>query len=62
VTEQILELNEQLGGFGTLVATKYDYGDDAELYRDSLALLAEEVMPAVNKHLGVDEPSRMVPR
>jgi alkanesulfonate monooxygenase SsuD/methylene tetrahydromethanopterin reductase-like flavin-dependent oxidoreductase (luciferase family) len=58
VTEKILAANEELGGFGTLVATKYDYGSTPEPYRDSLALLAEEVMPAVNKRLGVTEPAQ----
>ena len=54
VTEKILQANEELGGFGTIVVTKYDYGSTPEIYRDSLAMLAHEVMPKVNAHLRAD--------
>jgi alkanesulfonate monooxygenase SsuD/methylene tetrahydromethanopterin reductase-like flavin-dependent oxidoreductase (luciferase family) len=48
VTEKLRQMDEELGGFGSIIVTKYDYGDDPETYRRSLQLLAEEVMPAVN--------------
>jgi len=49
VTEQVLELDEQLGGFGELVYAGMDWADEALSVR-SLKLMAEAVMPAVNKH------------
>jgi len=49
VTEQILELDEQLGGFGELVYAGMDWVDEGLSVR-SLELMAEAVMPAVNKH------------
>jgi alkanesulfonate monooxygenase SsuD/methylene tetrahydromethanopterin reductase-like flavin-dependent oxidoreductase (luciferase family) len=49
VTEQILQLDEQLGGFGELVYAGMDWVDEALSVR-SLELMAEAVMPAVNKH------------
>ena len=41
-----------LGGFGTLVVNKYDYGDTPDAYRRSLELFANEVVPEVNRKLG----------
>jgi alkanesulfonate monooxygenase SsuD/methylene tetrahydromethanopterin reductase-like flavin-dependent oxidoreductase (luciferase family) len=49
VAEKVRETEAVLGGFGTLIVNKYDYGDDPEAYRRSLQLLADEVMPAVTR-------------
>ena len=51
VTEQILELRETTGGFGTLVYAGHDWADET-LARQSMRLMAEEVLPAVNRALG----------
>ena len=51
VTEQILELRETVGDFGTLVYAGHDWVDPA-LARRSMELMATEVMPAVNAALG----------
>jgi alkanesulfonate monooxygenase SsuD/methylene tetrahydromethanopterin reductase-like flavin-dependent oxidoreductase (luciferase family) len=51
VTQKLVDTYEVLGGFGTVVVNKYDYGDTPVAYRRSLALLATEVMPAVNRRL-----------
>ncbi len=51
VTEQILELRERVGDFGTLVYAGHDWVDPA-LARRSMELMATEVMPAVNAALG----------
>jgi alkanesulfonate monooxygenase SsuD/methylene tetrahydromethanopterin reductase-like flavin-dependent oxidoreductase (luciferase family) len=51
VTERIVELHRELGGFGVLLASVYDYADDPEAYRRSLELLAHEVLPAVNARI-----------
>ncbi len=51
VTEQILALREEVGAFGTLVYAGHDWAD-VQLSRRSMELMAEEVMPAVNRQLG----------
>ena len=51
VAEQILALRGDLGEFGTLVYAGHDWADPA-LARRSMVLMAEEVMPAVNRALG----------
>ena len=48
---KILETHEVLGGFGTVVVNKYDYGETPEAYRRSLELLANDVMPSVDRQL-----------
>jgi alkanesulfonate monooxygenase SsuD/methylene tetrahydromethanopterin reductase-like flavin-dependent oxidoreductase (luciferase family) len=51
VADQLLEFNEKMGGFGTLLYAGHDWADKA-LGRRSMELMAEKVMPAVNKALG----------
>lgn len=51
VTHQLLELREQIGGFGTLVAVAHDW-DDRQHWRRSLDLFANEVVPAFNRAIG----------
>ena len=51
VTERILALRAGVGEFGTLVYAGHDWADVA-LSRRSMALMAREVMPAVNNALG----------
>lgn len=48
VASRLRETHDALGGFGTIVVNKYDYGDTPDAYHRSLRLFAEEVMPAVN--------------
>ncbi len=48
VVDQILELREEVGAFGTLVYTGLDWADKS-LSRRSMVLMAEEVLPRVNK-------------
>lgn len=50
VAARVLELREQLGPFGTLVYAGHDWADP-ELAMRSMTLMAEEVMPAVNRRL-----------
>jgi alkanesulfonate monooxygenase SsuD/methylene tetrahydromethanopterin reductase-like flavin-dependent oxidoreductase (luciferase family) len=58
VTERILADYKALGGYGTLLATKYDWGTvedayrHADAYRQHLELLAHEVLPEVNRAIG----------
>lgn len=47
VADQILALREQIGDFGTLLYAGMDW-QDRELARQSMVLLAEQVMPKVN--------------
>jgi len=51
VVDEILTLNETVGGFGTLLYCGKDWTDPA-LGRASMELMAEKVMPAVNAALG----------
>jgi alkanesulfonate monooxygenase SsuD/methylene tetrahydromethanopterin reductase-like flavin-dependent oxidoreductase (luciferase family) len=48
VVEQILQLREEIGPFGTLVYTGLDWADK-ELAQRSMVLMAEEVIPRINK-------------
>jgi len=51
VVDKILALREEIGDFGELVYAGMDWVD-AELGKRSMQLLAEEVMPRVNKAIG----------
>ncbi len=48
VTDQILAFRDEIGDFGTLLYAGHDW-QDVKLARRSLELMAEKVMPAVNK-------------
>ena len=50
VTEQLLQLREDVGPFGTLVLVAHDW-DDEGAWRRSLELFATEVMPRLNKNV-----------
>jgi alkanesulfonate monooxygenase SsuD/methylene tetrahydromethanopterin reductase-like flavin-dependent oxidoreductase (luciferase family) len=51
VVDQLLAFREQVGDFGTLLYAGKDWTDPA-LGRRSMVLMAEKVMPALNKALG----------
>jgi alkanesulfonate monooxygenase SsuD/methylene tetrahydromethanopterin reductase-like flavin-dependent oxidoreductase (luciferase family) len=51
VTDQLLAFREQVGDFGTLLYAGHDWMDKW-LARRSMELMAEKVMPAVNRALG----------
>jgi alkanesulfonate monooxygenase SsuD/methylene tetrahydromethanopterin reductase-like flavin-dependent oxidoreductase (luciferase family) len=48
VAEKILDLREEIGDFGTLVYAAHDWVDKARM-KNSMRLMAEEVMPRVNR-------------
>lgn len=52
VTDRLVEMYRQLGGFGTLLVLGFDYADNPEPWRRSLELLATEVLPRVNAAIG----------
>ena len=52
VLERLLGLWEETGGFGTLVMMSYDWDDKATWVR-SMQLFANELMPALNRAVGV---------
>ncbi len=49
VTDRLIALVDRLGPFGTLVSVGHDW-DDADLWRNSMRMLASEVMPTVRQH------------
>ena len=51
VTEQLLQLREDTGPFGTLVLTAHDW-DDRDRWIGNLELFAREVVPRFNKAIG----------
>ena len=51
VTEELLAFREQVGDFGTLLYCGLDWVDPA-IARRSMELMAEVVMPAVNRAIG----------
>ncbi len=51
VLDQLVALRETTGDFGTLVSVAHDW-DDAERWKRSMRLLAEEVMPRFRQHCG----------
>ena len=51
VADQILAFREQVGDFGTLLYAGHDWMDK-RLARRSMQLMAEQVMPTVNKAIG----------
>ena len=59
VASKIENLFAELGGFGTLLVLGYDYSSTPEVWRKSMELLKNEVMPRLD-HLDVaTEPSRV---
>jgi alkanesulfonate monooxygenase SsuD/methylene tetrahydromethanopterin reductase-like flavin-dependent oxidoreductase (luciferase family) len=52
VTEKLLAVREQIGPFGALVLTGLDW-DDKALWQRSMALVANEVMPALRQATGI---------
>ena len=49
--EELVSFREEVGEFGTLLYCGIDWVD-ASIGRRSLELMAEEVMPAVNRAIG----------
>jgi alkanesulfonate monooxygenase SsuD/methylene tetrahydromethanopterin reductase-like flavin-dependent oxidoreductase (luciferase family) len=52
VAARILKLTDELGPFGTLLTTYHEW-DDADLWRRSMQLTAQQVMPIVNAEMMV---------
>ncbi len=50
VAKQVDTLYEGAGGFGTLLISGYDYGDNKEVWNKSMKLLKEEVLPKLKQH------------
>ncbi|WP_077213053.1 LLM class flavin-dependent oxidoreductase [Bacillus dakarensis] len=47
VANRIANLYERVGGFGGLLVTGYDYSENPDVWKKSMRLLKEEVMPRV---------------
>jgi len=50
VLDKLVALVDELGWFGTLLVTHKDW-DDAALHRNSMRLIAEQVMPRLSQHM-----------
>ena len=50
VLDQLVDLHAQWGDFGTLLMVGHDW-DNVELWRRSMTLLANEVMPRFRQHV-----------
>ncbi len=57
VLDQLIAFRDQTGHFGTLLATGHDW-DRAGLWKRSMALLAEDVMPRFRQHAEATGPAR----
>ena len=55
VAARLARVHDELGGFGTVIATAYDWGDDPSPYRRSLELFATEVIPRFEALTGTVE-------
>jgi alkanesulfonate monooxygenase SsuD/methylene tetrahydromethanopterin reductase-like flavin-dependent oxidoreductase (luciferase family) len=55
VAEQILAFREETGDFGTLLYCGTDWANP-KLGKRSMELLAEKVMPAVNRVIAAEQP------
>jgi alkanesulfonate monooxygenase SsuD/methylene tetrahydromethanopterin reductase-like flavin-dependent oxidoreductase (luciferase family) len=51
VTRNLIKMQEEVGGFGTLLMLGVDYADQRERWFHSMQLMAEEVIPKVNAAL-----------
>ena len=51
MTEKIEASTEAIGGFGVLLQLGADFSNNPQAMRTSMELLANEVMPRVNKKL-----------
>ena len=49
VLDKLVNFRDEVGHFGTLVSTGHDW-DDANLWRDLIRALADEVMPRFSQH------------
>jgi alkanesulfonate monooxygenase SsuD/methylene tetrahydromethanopterin reductase-like flavin-dependent oxidoreductase (luciferase family) len=54
VLDKLIALVDEIGWFGTLLATHKDW-DDAALYRASMRLIAEKVMPRLAQHMATKQ-------
>ena len=52
VASKVLSLRETVGDFGTLLYAAHDWDDQKARMTNSMRLMAEEVMPRVNRAIG----------
>lgn len=51
VAKKLQKLYDTVGGFGTLLITGYDYSESPEIWKESMRLLVEEVLPRLHVKL-----------
>jgi hypothetical protein len=61
VVDELLAFREKVGDFGTLLYCGMDWVD-AKLARRSMELIAEKVLPQINRAIGSAQPTASVGR
>ncbi len=56
VLEKLIAFRDEVGPFGTLLMTGHDW-DDRDMWRRSMHLLAEDVMPRLSQHAASTDPT-----
>ena len=56
VLDKLIAYREEVGPFGTLLMTGHDW-DDQDLWRGSMRMLAQDVMPLLSQHADATDPS-----
>ena len=56
VLDKLIAYRDEVGPFGTLLMTGHDW-DDKDMWRGSMRMLAEDVMPRLSQHAESTDPS-----
>ncbi|SDI04460.1 hypothetical protein [Alteribacillus bidgolensis] len=51
VANRLANLYEKVGGLGHLLITGYDYSDNPEVWKKSMRLMKEEVLPRIERKI-----------
>lgn len=60
VVDKLEATYDQVGGFGHLLILGFDYSDNPGSWKESLRLLAHEVMPRLNARLATKPATAVV--
>ncbi len=57
VLDRLVSFVDTVGPFGTLLLTGHDQADHAELWERTFRLMAEDIGPALERHMGLEQES-----